>query len=105
METLINTVEQVNFKVETSCFKTYEFSTHNGLYVEEAQSEFSSFRLMIYKNEEAAIFVANEFDYDISEEVSYLFDIEKIKNICENQKDVPDFSDDYYEKNKNSDIF
>lgn len=99
METLINTVEQVNFKVETSCFITYEFSTHKELYVEEAQSEFSSFRLMIYKNEEAAIFVANEFDYDISEEVSYLFDINKIKNICENKKDVPDFSDDYYEEN------
>jgi hypothetical protein len=84
----------VNWKVQTEEYTTYEFTTAEDVFVEEADSEFDLFRLFINKDGSTEIFVANNGDYDIHEDVTGLFDNKGIRYFCETAS-VPDVTEDY----------
>ena len=92
----------MSWVVKTNDYTTYEFVTEEDLYIEEADFETELFRLFINNNGTLEVFVANSEDYDIHEDVTEQFDVEAIKNICENA-DVEDVTEKYnahYEKRK-----
>lgn len=71
----IESINFVNFKINTITLLSYEFETKEDIYVEEAEDTFILFRLNYDKqNGEIDIYVANSEDYDVSECVTYLFD-------------------------------
>lgn len=71
----IEVVNRVNFKIETDTLLSYEFETKKGIYAIESEDTFTTFRLDFFKcNGNIETYVANPDDYDITEDVSYLFD-------------------------------
>ena len=84
----------VKWVVKTDEFKTFEFGTEKDLYIDEAEMEHDLFRLVIWNEGHAGfdektqeptkieILVANREDYDIHEDVTYLFDVDVIVAEC-----------------------
>lgn len=75
-------------------FKTYEFETWGDIYVEEADHDYSLFRLFIYDDGSKEIASANDSDYDVHEDVTSEFDVEAIHAYCESVQ-VDDMTEDY----------
>jgi hypothetical protein len=87
---------------------TYEFTTKEDVYIEEADFETELFRLFINKDGTLGIFVANDEDYDIQEDVTIHFDVEAIKTICinSNAENVTDKYDAHYiERRENGEYY
>ena len=95
-------VSEVSWVVKTNDHTTYEFTTEEGLYVEEADFETELFRLFVNNGGTLEVFVANDEDYDIHEDVTDLFDVEAIKNVCEtaNVEDVTGKYNAHYKERK-----
>lgn len=95
-ENLINTV---NFKIENDNILAYEFETTEDIWIDEAETECSLFRWQFDKaSKQTYVFVAWHDDYDISEDVSYLFDTKSLLEYFlkqETQKQIPDNTIDY----------
>lgn len=91
-----NSINEVNFVVKLNNYTTYEFETIDTIYVDEAEDEFNLFRLFINSDGSKDIMVANDDDFDIHEDVSYLFDIDDIESFCLDSA-VVDITKDYIE--------
>lgn len=89
-------VESVHWKAVTDDFVTYEFSIKGLLYEEDSGCYVELFRLFLWNNGNEEILVANDTDYDIHEDVSNSFDIDKIKAICL-AAEVDDMTKEYLE--------
>lgn len=96
VETLLDSsaVASVNHVIKTERWIGYEFETKDYVYVEEAESEFSLFRLEKHGNS-VGIMVANWDEYCIHEDVTHLFDVESILAMCEAEKDLSDHTQFY----------
>ena len=94
-KTKINEVENVNFIVKHPEFVSYEFVTKDSVYIEEAETEESLFRLFVHDDGLLEVMVANDEDYDVHEDVSDLFDLEAIKAVCEAADPLSDLTKDY----------
>lgn len=89
----------INFVVRLKKYTTFEFRTIEDVYIDGPDSEFDLFRLFIWEDGSTEILVANSEDFDIHEDVSYLFDEEDIRDFCL-ESDVSDCTEEYIEHYK-----
>lgn len=75
-------IDDVNFVVKLKKYITYEFETKDPIYVQEAETDCSLFRLFINEDGTREIMVANDDDFDIHEDVTHLFDVDSIAFEC-----------------------
>lgn len=67
-------------------FKGYEFITDISIEIEDSGDLVNYFRLEYSKeNKEYSIYVGNEDDYSIHDDATYLFDLQNIIDMCEQQ--------------------
>lgn len=99
VETLLDSsaVAKVNYVLKPqNRWIGYEFETKDDVYVEEADSEFSLFRLEKH-GENVCIMVANWDEYCIHEDVTHLFDVDSILALCESQENLDDHTEYFLE--------
>jgi len=97
--------ESLNFILdhEKLCFTGYEFEGKE-IFIEETGSTQSLFRMDICKEKNVVtVYSAYSEDYDVMEEVTHLFDIEKLRADIESwiaeHEDVPNHCEEYMEMN------
>lgn len=97
-------IARVNFILdnEEMDFTGYEFVTFDDVYIEETEDEQSLFRLNVYKDKgEFSVYCAYSEDFDLMEDVTDLFDTEKlfedIKKKIEEQDGVDNLGEEYIE--------
>lgn len=94
---------EVNFKIETKEWKSYEFTTSEELYNDEAGSEFDTFRIFIRNDGDYdEIMVANSEDYAIHEYASEVEEVDGLvegllKFIKENHENISDHTEPFLE--------
>lgn len=84
------------FRCTEGSFTAYEFRTDINFYLEEAGYEVDLFRVEIYKDY-AIVYVANEDGYWIHDEVTYLFNAERLIEQAESAEDVEDVQEEWEE--------
>lgn len=91
-----NNINEVDYKIATKEFTGFGFTTNKYLYLEEAQSEFDTFRLEVNPDGSVEVFVANSEDYSVHEDVTEYFDVNDILDYVRNVK-VNDVTKEYLE--------
>jgi hypothetical protein len=94
---IVRRVFSVNFKIDTNEHEMYEFRTDEEIWIDKADMYCDLFRIEIVKKTgEIDIFVANNDDYDVHENVTHLFDEQKIVDRCRDEERLLDYTG-YYE--------
>lgn len=94
-------VSQINFKIDNQDILAYEFDSKDDIWIEEADDYCSLFRWQHDKKEnEIYVFVAWYEDYDISEDVTHLFNTDALLRYFQDQetnKKIADGTEQYEE--------
>jgi hypothetical protein len=104
----VNTIKEVLYKLQDNqIFKkpAYAFSTDDEIYVDEADVESTIFLLEQEKDGTHIHVLENEEEYWTNEEVTDLFESDKILELCEQAENVPDNTEDFREWRASIDRF
>lgn len=78
---------KINFFIRTNRFTGFEFSTSEGIYVEEYGDERNLFRFDKFEDGTMCVSIANSEEYCIHEDASSLFDFDALNKMCFEQID------------------